>query len=265
MIDFRKEKFDIIIQGGQSNAEGTGHGDVAKEYIPKENVLYLTAEKRVKATESGMEIEYADQPFLIDVARERPIDGKIYGDFSLTFAEGYVDSGMLAKDRKLLIIRAAVGGTGFQKGYWGLKDILYLKMLELIDYALKLNPDNRVVAFLWHQGEHDAFEGNTADNYYGQLTAMLRGVRAKCGKCVPFIAGDFVEDWKSKNFELCEPIVAVIKRVVEENEQCGFVETADLLSNNQKTGNGDDIHFCRQSLYALGRRYFAAYHALINS
>ena len=44
-----------------------------------------------------------------------------------------------------------------------------------------------------------------------------------------------------------------------------FVETADLLSNNQKTSNGDDIHFCRESLYILGRRYYEAFEKLIKS
>lgn len=37
------------------------------------------------------------------------------------------------------------------------------------------------------------------------------------------------------------------------------VKTDDLLSNNQDTHNGDDIHFCRSSAYELGKRYFAAY------
>lgn len=36
---------DIIIQGGQSNAEGSGLGPVEKEYIPSAQVLYLEAKK----------------------------------------------------------------------------------------------------------------------------------------------------------------------------------------------------------------------------
>lgn len=119
-------------------------------------------------------------------------------------------------------MRAAVGGTGFVKGMWGLKDQLYLKMLEMTDYALSLNQANRVVGFLWHQGECDAFEKNEPDVFKQQLASMIRDVRVRYGTELPFIAGD-------------------------------------LLSNNQKTGNGDDIHFCREALYVLGRRYFSAY------
>ncbi len=36
-----KDKFDIIIQGGQSNAEGTGVGEVANAFIPNEKICYL--------------------------------------------------------------------------------------------------------------------------------------------------------------------------------------------------------------------------------
>lgn len=160
--------------------------------------------------------------------------------------------------RKLLIVRAAVGGSGFKKGHWGLENILHKKMIELVNYALSLNPENKVVAFLWHQGEHDAFEGNTPEVYHKQLTEMVSDVRARYGN-MPFIAGDFVNEWKSKNIESCAPIIDVIRQVICEMGNAAFVETADLPSNNQKICNGDDIHFCRQSLHELGKRYFEAY------
>ena len=85
--------------------------------------------------------------------------------------------------------------------------------------------------------------------------------RARYGE-IPIIAGDFVNEWKSKNLELCNPIVAKIKETIAELGNGGFVETADLPSNNQKTGNGDNIHFCRESLHVLGRRYFSAWKQL---
>ena len=252
------EKYDIIIQGGQSNAEGSGIGPVTQEFSPNSNILYLEAKKSVDLVEEGLRIEYFDEPFIIEEAKERVSQDKIIGDFALTFAEDYIKNNRLELGRKLLIIRGAIGGTGFYKGHWGLQDKVYLKLLEMIDYALKLNPENRIVAFLWHQGEHDAFEGNPAENYYKQLTDMLKGVRSRYGT-MPFIAGDFVNDWKSKNLASCEPIVDVIRRVVAENTRSGFVETSDLLSNNQKTQNGDELHFCRESLYELGRRYYKAF------
>ena len=260
-MDARKEKFDIIIQGGQSNAEGTGRGPVDEAWTPSTKYMYLQANKMVQTLEDGIRIEYADEPFAITVADEREIQGETVGDFSLTFAKAYDEAGLLQDGRKLLIIRAAVGGTGFMKGHWGLQDILFLKMLELTDYALSLNPENTIVGFLWHQGEHDAFEKNEPSVYKGQLATMLQTVRARYGN-MPFIAGDFCNEWKGKNLDICEPIIKVIREVIAEEGNAGFVETADLPSNNQKHGNGDDIHFCRQSLRELGCRYFKAYQDL---
>lgn len=42
---------------------------------------------------------------------------------------------------------------------WGLQDDLYVRMMEMVDFARSLNAENRVVGFLWHQGETDAIEG----------------------------------------------------------------------------------------------------------
>lgn len=253
------DKYDIIILGGQSNAEGCGIGPVDKEYEPNSDILYLEAEKTVVVNPEGMHITYKKEPFIIKEAEERlSDDGLLLGDLSLTFAKQYINNGLLHDGRKLLIIRAAIGGTGFKKRQWGLNDKVYLKMLEMTDYALSLNSENKIVAFLWHQGEHDAFEGNAPENYKRQLNSLLAGVRSRYGE-IPFIAGDFVHEWKSKNVSICEPIIKAINEVVAQNNKCGFVETADLPSNNQKIGNGDDIHFCRQSLYVLGERYFEMY------
>ena len=177
-MDLKKEKFDIIIQAGQSNAQGTGIGDVTTEYIPTDKVYYLNSEKTVEVLEDGLKIELSDKPITVEIAKECVEADTIIGDFSLTFSEEYIKCGRLKDDRKLLIVRAAIGGTGFLK-HWGLNDMLYLKMLEMVDYALGLNPENKVVAFLWHQGEHDAFEGDAPDVYHLQLASMcLRFVNA---------------------------------------------------------------------------------------
>lgn len=256
--------YDIIIQGGQSNAEGCGLGPVRDELMPSmsENIFCLEAEKQAEHLPECVKITYADKPFTIRHAKERESDQGPVGDFSLAFGSMYEKEFMQNSDRKLLIVRAAVGGTGFVKGAWGLGNQLYLKMLEMTDYALSLNSENRVVGFLWHQGECDAFEKNEPDVFKQQLSDMLRDVRQRYGENLPFIAGDFVNEWKSKYIEECTPIVEKIREVVKEAGDAAFVETSDLLSNNQKTHNGDDIHFCREALYILGQRYFKAFHEI---
>ena len=265
-MSYTNEAYDIIIQAGQSNAEGCGRGPVTEEYLPDEDIAYLyqkyTGEDKIVDGIWKMGINILDPAFYIHKALERCDENGKIGDFSLTFCKEYKKSGLLQEGRRLLVIRAAVGGTGFKKKHWGLTDELYLRMLDMIDYAISLNPENRIVAFLWHQGEHDAFEGNDPDVFEAQLRALLSDVKNRYKlPNLPFISGDFVNEWKSENIGICTPIVEKIKAVTA-SEGGAFVETADLPSNNQKIGNGDGIHFCRESLHILGKRYFEAYRAI---
>ncbi|MBQ7373106.1 MAG: hypothetical protein IJW64_00895 [Clostridia bacterium] len=252
MLNPRDCKFDIIILGGQSNAEGCGRGPVSNEFEPNDSILYMFDKRLMTLDDNGLHIVgCADHPFVVETAKER-FDGDFLGDFSLTFADSYLKKGYLKGDRKLLIIRSALGGAGFQKGNWGLYDYLYLRLLAMLELALSWNKENEVVAFLWHQGEHDAFERNIPSRYERQLTDLLKGVRQKAGVEMPFIAGDFVQDWKSKNLESCNPIVDVIRKVTVDNARCGFVESVGLKSNDQTIANGDDIQFSRENFHLLG-------------
>ncbi|MFA6737109.1 MAG: sialate O-acetylesterase [Saccharofermentanales bacterium] len=243
--DFSKENFDIIIQAGQSNSEGCGQGDVEKPYSANENIWYL------------------NNDFSISVAQERIWGNSIVGDYSLSFAKEYADSGKLQSGRKVLIVRSAVGGTGFLDGHWKPNDDLCLRMMEMIRTALDINSGNKLVAFLWHQGETDASLNAGHKTHYNNLSTLINNVR-KAYKCenLPFIAGDFVHHWKYENMQICEPVINAIKAVCSDIGNSMFVETTGLQSNDQKIGNQDTIHFCREALYQLGVKYFKAYEGL---
>lgn len=251
--DFTKDKFDIIIQAGQSNSEGYGFGPTDAPYQPDGRVWYL------------------NQDGTITLAAEKAINNGIQSNFSLSFVREYLNAGMLPEDRKLLIIRSAVGGTGFLDNRWKPCDDLFLQMMEMTRTALSLNPENRLIALLWHQGENDAGQRATYDQHYGHLMTLLRLVReAYDVPSLPFVAGDFVADWKSKNQENCAPVVAAMRAVCADCGNGGFVETADLKSNLQEgiehpLGWADDIHFSRRSIYELGKRYFAEYARIVNA
>ena len=253
------EGYDIILQAGQSNADGYGHGPAEKPYAPDERILYFTA-----GTPAAGDYHPSEDAEVI-VAAERPnpafgTDDRL-GDFSLGFAKAYADAGLLKEGRKLLIVRTAVGGTGFLKGYWRVGDPLYLRMQRMTDRALSLHSGSRLVAMLWHQGEHEAAFLNDPDRYRDQLRDVVESVRRRYGP-MPFICGGFCSQWAKENQPACDKITAVIREVAREVGGA-FVETADLRSNDQKTGDGDTIHFCRESLQELGHRYFEAYRQLI--
>lgn len=243
---FKTEEFDIIIQAGQSNSEGCGLGDTATPFVSDDKILYLNGD------------------FSITMAHEQVWGNVIIGNFSLSFATEYVKSGKLKGGRKLLILRTAVGGTGFSDKRWGMNDDLFLRMMEMTKTALSLNPNNRLVALLWHQGETDAGHNASYDTHYKNLTALVNAVRNTFGyNALPFIAGDFVNEWKTANIKICEPIIKAIKNICTDIGNAKFIETSELLSNNQKIGNSDTIHFCREALDKLGVKYFEAFCSII--
>ena len=178
--DFSKEAFDIMIQGGQSNSEGYGFGEAAAPFIPNSDIYYLQSD------------------FSICMAHEAVMANVVAGNLSLAFCTQYIESGKLEHGRKLLIIRAAVGGTGFLDNRWGMKDDLYLRMIDMTRTALELNSKNKLVAFLWHQGETDAILNASQQTHFNHLSTLVQSVRNifSC-ESLPFIAGDFANQWKN--------------------------------------------------------------------
>lgn len=266
------QSYDIIIQAGQSNADGSGHGPVACAYEPTPDVWHLNVGKTVIwENVSPSQVIYDEKPFTLAPAGERAgSHGETYSDFSLTFGRDFVDAGLLPSGRRLLIVRAAVGATGFarsdeESGHWGIGEPVYEKMIELIDYAISLSPDNRLVGMLWHQGEHQASDADQT-LFIERLTALFLSVRERYGvPALPIVAGDFSQDWKSKHFEDADRVTRAIREVLDRIGHTAFVSSEGLMSNDRKMGNGDDIHFCREALYELGHRYFKAFASIEKS
>ena len=169
----------------------------------------------------------------------------------------------MEEDRKLLIIRAAVGGTMFVEKYgWGVGNILHEKMVEYTKYALELNPENRLVAFLWHQGEQETQKQDNSE-YCQQLIDMVKDVRKRLNApMLPFISGNLVPEWNEKHAWKTTFIVESIKKATAEVGYSAFVESEGLPSNDYFLHNGDDVHFSKVGLQGLGLRYFEEYKKL---
>ncbi|MBR4204062.1 MAG: hypothetical protein IKQ92_01145 [Clostridia bacterium] len=248
--DFSKEVFDVVIQAGQSNAEGCGMGETEDAFGQDGRIWYL------------------NNDFTISLAAERVWGNEIASDFSLSFAREYLRAGLLAPERKILIVRSAVGGTGFRDNRWKPQDDLFLRMTDMIKTAMELNPANRLVALIWHQGETDAGLNAGYEEHYNNLMTLYRLTADGFGVPeIPFIAGDFVQQWKTANAAICEPVIRAIRDVCRDVGGA-FVETDGLCSNTQEKRQiplawEDTIHFSRRSLVELGKRYFAAYRGIL--
>jgi hypothetical protein len=240
--DFASQPFDVFVQGGQSNSDGTGFGDVEKPFVPTENIMYMFP---------GGSIE---------TARERHWDNMTAGDLSLSFAESYINNGLLAPGRKILILRGAVGGTGFLDHRWRPGDDLHENLMGMIKKALSLNSQNRPIVFLWHQGETDAGLKASCETHTRHLATLINNVREACAApMLPFICADFVQEWKDVKDTTFELVERAMRKVCANDPYAMFVETDGLASNNQQYGGGDTIHFSRAALQQLGIRYFNAF------
>ncbi len=266
---YNNEAFDIIVLAGQSNAYGYGLGEVSSEYVPSDKILWVNDDSNPHFVEdeNGVNTFFIDYPVppYIEIADEPCTkDGKT-GKLSLIFAREYINADYLKPGRRVLVINAAVGGSGFLWGQWGIGNILYTRLCDMLDASLALNPENRLVAFLWHQGETDAGINRDWDAEYKYevhkklLSEMMQDFNSKYSACgLPFISGGFCDEWYSGLKPHADPILRAIRDVTEELGG-SFVETAGLDSNNRTVGNGDPIHFSRESTHKLGKMYFEKY------
>ncbi|MBE7001390.1 MAG: sialate O-acetylesterase [Ruminococcaceae bacterium] len=267
------EAFDIILVGGQSNSSGYGEGPVTKEYIPNERILMMENDA----------VPYYDFPkeenspykfimkFLNPAARNtvRIADEVLcdYGKISnlgIIFAENYAKE-CLEPGRKVLLIDSGYGGTGFTCPGWGVGNPLHNRMLEMVRLALSCNSQNRLVAFIWHQGEHDVVENLDTDPeklyrfHKANLSAALKDFYTQfdCTD-VPFFTAGFCNEWYLTHKTGAD---AVLKAIRECAEEIGgiYLDTSDLTSNNQVLSNGDVIHFSRESQHILSKRFFDKY------
>jgi hypothetical protein len=176
--------YDIIPVIGQSNALGRGL-DINLDYLdgPDSRVYQF----------ANLSSPYPDQ---VVVAREplfhQDLPGQTVG-FALTFAKLYAQTAPV--NRRVLLVPCARGGTGFAStgsytwrvGETGASVNLHTLAVAQINKALALPGRNRVVAFLWHQGE--ANTGDAALKHANDLDTLIRDLRTRYGANVPFVLG----------------------------------------------------------------------------
>ena len=270
LINPISDKLDIIVLAGQSNAEGYGLGPSDEPYLPDARILsmrdtdnqgYVVNEKTYGTLAITLPRHY-----LIGLTEERCSTSSKIGCFAPYFARKYAAE-FLAPDRKVLIIHSAVGATGFAKKNWGLEDVLYKRMIRMIDLALGMNPENRLVAFLWHQGEHEAvfrpqLTPEERENiHFDNITALISDVRSRYGE-FPFVTAGFTDKW----CESCENhkyVLAALKRAIAEFPLTAIADSSGLPTNAEALNATDIYHFSRNSLRILGERYFEEYKTLV--
>ena len=271
--DFSKMVFDIIVVAGQSNAEGYGVS------LDKKPISVPDAYEIIDKNKYGMKLKqdgsYDSLDFVYPVEtiirelQERNVDGTYNSDLSLGFVEKYKKSEFYSPERKILVIKTGYGGSGFAFDQQGVGNPLYIRMLDMINIGLSLNKNNKIVAFLWHQGEHDAFENawfnyeERYEYYYSNLLKEFLAVRKEYKQfAFPIITGELCRDWKKRYKIESEAVERATIDVCENIGNAAFVHASDLPSNAEVVHNGDLDHYCKQSILTLGERYFKAFASL---
>ena len=262
------QPLDIIIMAGQSNMEGNGLGCPEKAYKPTPDILMMNGKLNTRVEKKAygnayLVVDYSKE-YTIGVADERTEGNLSRYSLALRFAELYKRND-LKEGRGLLLLQTSVGGTGFAKGHGGVGGTLSERMLDMVSEALKMNSQNRVVAFLWHQGEHDAYEGaalskdELRESYENGLSTLISRTRAAIGE-VPFISAGFTHCWMLEYPEQNEIVLSVTERLCSELNKAAFIRnTLDLSVNDELVSDGDTVHFSRPALITLGERYYEAF------
>jgi arylsulfatase A-like enzyme len=231
-----KEKFHLYLLIGQSNMAGRGAVE-EQDKVPHPRVLMFTKER-------------AWAPALDPLHFDKPIAGVGLGSaFGRAMAEA--DS-----EATIGLIPCAVGGTPLSR--WEKGKDLYKQAVERAQAA---QADGTLKGILWHQGEGDSGQEETAKTYGERLGGMIGALRTELGAGdVPFVAGQLGEflakttrEGKPSFWPLVnEQIDALPSRV----KNVGVASSAGLKHK------GDGVHFDSAGLREFGRRYAAVLQTL---
>lgn len=241
----RSRGTDVVLLAGQSNMVGFGLGfDAALDGTPDPRILQWSR------TGTRGRIVPATDP----LRHPGVAEGRV--GLGLSFARAYLAT--RAPGRSVLLVPAAVGGTGFANGRWNPGDDLFEGAVRRTRAALAAAPNACLAAILWHQGESDVGALSGPD-YAARLARTVAAFRARIGgaRRVPFVTGRFEPGWVGPTPQQ----TAILDALAHLSDT---VPLTVNVSAEGLTGNpGDRIHFDAASQRALGRRYFEGLLALV--
>lgn len=238
--------FDGVILAGQSNMSGhTGGGfDSAIDYTDPRLLQWI-----------------AGNPGYIALASETlnfPDRNGRAGEISLGMSFGKWLLSTMPLNRRLVLIPAASGGTGFSDNRWNPGNDLYNAMVAMAQQFLANNSKNKITALLWHQGENDA--GNLSKvQYAARLDAMITALRTALNlPNLPVVVGQLAQGWVGTDAGR----LAIQNALTETPSRVS--KTAVAVSTGL-SANGTIIHFAPQSQRLFGKIYFEALQTILNA
>jgi hypothetical protein len=234
LFDGRQEVC-IYVLAGQSNMAGRGR-------LTKEDLI---PEEKIYTIGPHLLWEKAKHPLHSD----RPQAGFGLG---IPFAKTVL--AQTESCNKIILLPLAVGNSSIVD--WQKGQLLYNRVIQLGQYASQFGI---LKGILWHQGESDSRKDRQSilEKYKTLLSEAIQDFRLGLGESrLPIVVGSlgvYLEG--DSTYQNSKIINESIRDVVSTLENVGFVDAEELHAMDQ-------VHFDRESLEVLGKRYAVAMLAL---
>lgn len=235
-----KENVWVFIMAGQSQMAGRGIVE------PQDTVPH----PRILSIDKGNRWIYAKEPLHF-------YEPKLTGlDCGMSFARELIKN--VDSSTYIAVLPCAVGGSSID--YW-LNDSLFngvrlrSNFMEKVDLAKK---GGILKGILWHQGESDAFP-DKIPVYEKKLKENFAFFREYAqNDSLPILVGQLGAAQAAQKYRASWELVNnIIRKVVEEDKNCYWVETSGF------TVKSDGAHFDARSVRILGKRYARSYLELV--
>lgn len=305
--------YDIIIVAGQSNSVGYSYeatinsadGKIpidkitskftSEDLAPLPNLYILERDpdwklRPERITMLNKEPDYMRNCGVIPASEPMSYHSTSYNaqasiGFYRTFAKNYINAN---PGKKVLIIHNGFEACGIFTPYlnhpsgrtdiqWNIGGALYSTLVKRVNNVLSWNPNNKVVAILWSQGEADIDNTNvTVTQYINEFKKFITSLRTAIKNTnVPFIACGYSQDWhtndsfttKKNQFMSnlqsmsCTDYTGETTRTATPRS-CAIPKFAYVSTNgvtSDKATNSNNVHFNFAGLRELGQRFWRVY------
>lgn len=252
--------YDVILVIGQSNATGT-NTDFDPEGIDARDRRIMTFPK----TGEGARTTISAREPLAPIGGHPPGGMGPGGPFAAQLLE------TLQPGRRILIVPAAMGGTGFRRhgtypGVWkagleleGAPNLLAMAIDHLRDALAAAGPGSCVAAILWQQGEAD--RGRSEEDYAADLDELIASIRTAVPEATsaPFLVGGLPPE-RVRAFPDHRGVDTALRKTPTRVANTGYAEPPPLGHVNDET-----THITARGQRILGANYFTAYRRLKES
>lgn len=176
----------------------------------------------------------------------------------LSFAKAFLTAN---PGKKVVLIPAALGGSGFLRGDWNRKDAQYQAALARLEsgwvQALTEDANAAFGGFLWAQGEDEVQDYSLPKLEYEaivrQFIYYLRADFSAAGATTPFLMGGMPPSWVSTQGAIGTGVQEAIAETAAIVPNVAYADPVGLSSKS-----GEIIHFSAAAYRTMGSRYHTA-------